>query len=171
MSLATGGLDITLPTTDATFSCFSQHGSTFVIVEAYMRYGGVNVNALQNLKNARNRGFQTDIYMCNCPGKDPYVQVSEMLNAVDSSYFDTVWVWVENNTSPGCSWSSSTPLKNCQYLRSLINGIQAKGLKVGVFSNPSFWRLAFQTLSYCPEVASVPLWYAAGDGSASFSGF
>jgi hypothetical protein len=165
------GLDIALSTTDATFSCFSQQGATFVIVQAYMGYGGVNSNALQNLKNARNRGFQTDIYMGNCPGKDAYVQINEMLNAVDRSYFDTVWVRVEPNSSPGCSWTSNSPQKNCQYLRSLINGIQSKGLKAGIFSSPSFWKSAFQTLSYCPEVASVPLWYGADDGQASFTGF
>ena len=170
-SMSKNGLDITQPTTDANFSCFSQQGATFVIVQGYLSHGGVNTNALQNLKNAKSRGFATDIYMSNCPGKASYTQANELLNAISPSYFDTVWVKVEPNTSPGCSWTSNTPQANCQYLRSLINAIQARGVKVGIFSTPTYWRDAFQNQAYCPEVANVPLWYGANDRSASFSGF
>jgi hypothetical protein len=78
---------------------------------------------------------------------------------------------VENNYNPGCSWQSNSPQRNCQYLRSLINGIQSKGAEVGIFSSPAYWKAAFQDLAYCPEVASFPLWFGADDGSATFSGF
>ena len=51
------GLDITLATSEATFSCFSQQTATFVVVQGYMDQGTVNPNALQNLKNAKTKGF------------------------------------------------------------------------------------------------------------------
>ena len=170
-TIARNGLDISTGVTDATFSCYSQAGHQFLIVQGYQGYGGLNTAALQNLKLAKNRGFDTDIYMANCPGKDAYSQVSEMMDSLTPDLYKRVWIRVENNYNPGCSWSSNSPQKNCQYLRSLVNGIQARGAEVGIFSSPAFWKAAFQDLTHCPEVSSLPLWYGADDGSASFSGF
>ena len=94
-----------------------------------------------------------------------------MFHALDPSDFNTAWIRVEPNLSPGCSWNSSSPEKNCQYLRNLINGIQARGVKAGIFSNPTYWYDTFRSTTFCPEVSHVPLWYGSDDGSASFSGF
>ncbi len=45
------------------------------MVQAYQPYGGVSPRAEQNLRQAKNRGFDTDIYMNFCNSKDPVAQV------------------------------------------------------------------------------------------------
>ena len=74
--MSKGGIDITLPYTDSVFACFARYNATFVVVQAYQGFGGMNTNALQNLQTAKTRGFPTDIFMNHCPGKDPIAQVN-----------------------------------------------------------------------------------------------
>ena len=88
--------------------------------------------------------------MNTCPGKDAYAQVNEMLTQISSTYFDTVWIRVEQNSSPGCSWLSNSPIKNCNYLRSLASAIQMRGIKVGIYSTAGYWKDVFQNSTYCP---------------------
>lgn len=109
--------------------------------------------------------------MNHCNAKNPSSQVNEMTNSLASDLYDTIWVRVEQNSSPGCDWSSNTPQFNCQYLKSLASAIQSKGKKAGIYSTTLGWKDAFQTLTYCPDVSNLPLWYGANDDSASFSSF
>ena len=89
-----GGVDVANGYTDYHFSCFAQNGASFAVVEAYMPYGGINSDAVTNLKFAKNRGFATDISMSHCPAKNPSDQVNEMFNAIPSNLYDRVWIRV-----------------------------------------------------------------------------
>ncbi len=68
------GIDIFQVYPDDTFTCFAQSAKSYVVVQAYQPYGGVSPRAEQNLRQAKNRGFQTDIYMNFCNSKDPVAQ-------------------------------------------------------------------------------------------------
>lgn len=84
-----------------------------------------------------------------CNSKDPVAQVRDMLNAIPANLFDTVWVRVEENSSPGCSLTVNTPQKSCDYLRSIVGYIEGKGLNVGIYSTILFWKKVFGTASFC----------------------
>jgi len=76
------GIDIFQVYPDDTFTCFVQQGLSYVAVQAYQPYGGRSPRADQNLRQAKNRGFKTDIYMNFCNSKDPVAQVKDMLDAI-----------------------------------------------------------------------------------------
>lgn len=69
------GLDIFQVYPDDTYTCFAQESKSYIVVQAYQPYGGVSPRAEQNLRQAKNRGFETDIYMNFCNSKDPVAQV------------------------------------------------------------------------------------------------
>jgi GH25 family lysozyme M1 (1,4-beta-N-acetylmuramidase) len=50
----------------------------------------------------------------------------------------------------------------------LIDGLEKKGKKVGVYTSPGEWGQVMGAQSNCKQAAKVPLWYATWDGSESF---
>ncbi len=165
------GVDVSQLFSTSTYQCMKSSGYTFVILRGYCSYGGVDHNAVQSLKNARAAGLITDIYMFPCRGKSAQAQVDEMVSGIDSSLYGMVWIDVETNPSPGCSWSGHDANSNCQFLTDVINAIKGKGKHLGIYASRYMWQSIFGSFSACPSVASQQLWYAHYDGSPSFSDF
>lgn len=168
---AVNGVDIANAMTTATFTCLKNSGNTFAIVRAYRSGGSLDLNAVSNLQNARAAGLSTDVYMFPCRGKNATTQVNELFNGVTNSLFSTVWIDVETNPSPGCSWSGHDATTNCNFLTEAINAIQAKGKTPGVYSSATMWQSIFGSTSACATASSAPLWYAHYDNVQSFSDF
>ena len=142
-----------------TFQCFVRNGAQFAVVQGFTNGGYVDTNALQNLKNIKNLGLNTDIFMRNCRGRDPVDQVNTMMDSLPENYYDTVWVYVEKDNSPGCDWSSYAETTNCAYLNSIAMAIQNRGKNFGVYSSVSDWTYAFKNVNGCPQMGQYPLWY------------
>lgn len=94
-----------------------------------------------------------------------------MMSSISSSLYGMVWLDVETNPSSGCSWKGHDATSNCQFVTDLINGIKAKGKKVGIYSSRYMWEDIFGSQSACQSAASQQLWYAHYDNSPSFSDF
>lgn len=169
--LAANGIDIATATTVSTFTCLKNAGNTFAIVRAYRSPGSLDTNANTNLQNARNAGLATDVYMFPCRGKNATSQVNEMISAISSSLYSTVWIDVETNPSSGCSWTGHDSASNCNFIIETINAIKAKGKTPGIYSSAVMWQGAVGSTSACPNAASVPLWYAHYDNVQAFSDF
>lgn len=165
------GVDVSQLFSTSTYQCMKSNGYEFAIIRGYCSYGGVDHNAVQGLRNAKAAGMITDIYMFPCRGKSAQAQVDEMFAGIDSSLYGMIWIDVETNPSPGCSWSGHDGNSNCQFLTDVINAIRAKGKHLGIYASRYMWQSIFGSFSACPSVASQQLWYAHYDGSTSFSDF
>ena len=171
MGSASKGVDVSDLFNLDTFQCFVRNGAQFAVVEAYTEYGIVNSNALQNLKALKNLGLQTDIFMRNCRSRSPTDQVNNMMDSLPTTYYDTVWVYVQKNDSPSCDWSSYTAETNCAYLNSIAMAILNRGKNVGFFSSVQDWTYAFKNVNACPQLGQYPLWYEYDDQVQSFNNF
>ena len=165
------GVDVSNLFNIDTFQCFVRNGAQFAVVQAFTSGGYVDNNALQNLKNLKNLGLRTDIFMRNCRGRDPVQQVNTMIDSLPGTYYDTVWVYVEKNTNPGCDWSSYMETTNCAYLNSIAQAIKNRGKNVGFYSSVSDWTYAFKNVNGCPSMGQYPIWYEYADDQQSFNNF
>lgn len=94
-----------------------------------------------------------------------------MFAAISTNLWGMVWIDVETNPSPGCSWSGHDANSNCQFVADILNRVRAKGKTPGIYATRYMWQSIFGSFSACPSVASAQLWYAHYDGSPSFSDF
>ena len=71
-----------------------------------------------------------------------------------------VWLDIESNTSPGCSYSSDKAA-NCKWLQSLVAAVKAAGVSVGIYTSiHEYELLVSDTAEDCAlGAADVPLWY------------
>lgn len=165
------GVDVSQPFSTSTFQCMKNAGYHFAIIRGYCSFGGLDSHAVQSLTNAKAAGLITDIYMFPCRSKSATAQVDQMFSGISSSLYGMVWIDVETNPSPGCSWSGHDGASNCQFLQDIVNHVKSKGKKVGIYATAYMWQTIFGSRSACPAVASSQLWYAHYDKSPSFSDF
>jgi hypothetical protein len=165
------GVDVSQLFPTSAYQCLKSNGYGFTIVRAYCSFGGVDHNAVQSLTNAKAAGMITDVYLFPCRSKNPATQVDEMMAAVPANLYGMVWIDVETNESPGCSWAGHDSNSNCQFLADLIARIKSHGKNLGIYATAYMWQSIFGSRNACPSVASQQLWYAHYDGSASFSDF
>ena len=119
----------------------------------------MDTNALQAIINSKAAGLSVDVYVVICRNSDAGSQIDAVFSAIDSSLFDYVWIKVEPNTTPGCSWSGYPELENCAFLAATVGQAQSYGKTVGVFSTANIWKQFFG--SSCDiGVSGIPLWYA-----------
>ncbi|CAM6002220.1 unnamed protein product [Sphagnum balticum] len=170
-TLCANGIDVASAVSTTTFNCLKTNGNTFVIVRAYRSTGAIDANTVQTLRNAKSSGLATDIYMFPCRGKNATTQVNEMTANVPSDLYSTVWIDIETNPSPGCSWSGHDATSNCNFLTEAINAVKAKGKTPGVYSSSSMWQSIFGSTTACSAAGSTPLWYAHYDNVQAFSDF
>mgnify|MGYP003683967685 CR=1 FL=1 len=91
--LSTFGVDVASKVTSSQFQCMKDsHKINYAIVRAWRSFGGIDANANETLKNAKNAGLETDIYMFPCRGKLPGDQAQEMMDKTDSTLYDKVWI-------------------------------------------------------------------------------
>lgn len=94
-----------------------------------------------------------------------------MFNYIPNNLFGMVWLDIETNSSPGCSWAGHDAASSCQFVTDLINRVKSHGKNVGIYATAYMWQTIFGSRSACPSVASQQLWYAHYDGNPSFSDF
>jgi GH25 family lysozyme M1 (1,4-beta-N-acetylmuramidase) len=148
-----------------------QNKSTFAIIQGFTEYGFTNNNAIQNLDSAKRLGLRTDVYLNICRGKDANTQITTFAKDVPQSLYNTIWVAIEKNLSPGCNWETYTAQSNCQYVQQLIAAAVNTGKKVGIYSSLIDWISIFRDKGACYQFGNYPLWYLSNDGVKSFSGF
>ena len=88
---------------------------------------------------------------------------------LESSY-GMIWLDIEINPSGGCGWGTDYTA-NCNYVNELISAVKSHGKKAGVYSSEYMWETIMGSRTACTSAASVPLWYAHYDNSASFSDY
>ena len=108
--------------------------------------------------------------MFPCRGKSAVQQANELVDSVYQSY-GMIWIDVEINPSSGCSWYSYSSSSNCDFVLELIDALEARGKKVGIYSSMYQWEESLGSNYACPEAAKVPIWYAHYDNRQTFSDF
>lgn len=165
---ATIGGDISGGYGTDTFKCTRDKGWDFVITRSYCSFGGVDPGAIGNLDSAKAAGIPyRDVYHFPCRGKNAQAQVKEDVDHVGKDRFGTLWFDIETNPSPGCGWSSDKG-SNCQFMRDLIDGGHAVGVRMGVYASEYMWG---SIMGDCDAAKDLPLWYAHYDGKQTFSDF
>jgi GH25 family lysozyme M1 (1,4-beta-N-acetylmuramidase) len=117
--------------------------------------------------------------MFPCRGKEADAQVQEMVKALSErrghlrqeleALYGTVWIDVETNTSPSCSWKSFTPQENCKYLSDLVRSLKNHAQKPGIYASAHMWEEILGSRTNCPDFKDLPLWYAHYDHDPSFA--
>jgi GH25 family lysozyme M1 (1,4-beta-N-acetylmuramidase) len=154
------------------YTCMKNAGITFANTRGYHSYGGLDQNAVKSLSNIKAAGLKADVYMFPCRGKEAAAQVTELVNGISASLYDTIWLDIETNTSPGCSWSGHDAASNCQFVMDLIGDLHAKSKKVGIYASRYMWGSIFGSYTACAQAATnIPLWYAHYDNTPSFADF
>ena len=87
------------------------------------------------------------------------------------SNYGTIWLDIETNTSPGCSWSSFSHESNCEFVNELVEVVKSRGKPVGIYASYYMWENIFGSPSNCPGHGALPLWYPHYDKDPSFSDF
>jgi hypothetical protein len=158
------------------FTCLAQQGYTLSIVRAYHSYGAIDVDAPNSIQRSNNAGLSTDVYMFPCRGKNASTQVNELVNYLEqmtqttgtASRYEfttgTIWLDVETNPSPGCTWAQGTGDSNCAYLKEVVDALEARGRSVGIYASGYMWNQIMGSKTACTSFSQYPLWYAHYDG-------
>ena len=101
----------------------------------------------------REAGLKTDTYMFPCRGKNATQQVNEMIDSIPGNLYDKIWIDIETNPSPGCSWNDPSADSNCQYTLELIAAIKARGKKLGVYASRYMWGSIFGSYTACVQAS------------------
>ena len=117
-------------------------------------------------------GLKTDVYMFPCRGKNATAQAHELIDSIPSDLYSRVWLDIESNPSPGCSWGDHNGTSNCDFTMELIKAVKGKGKSVGIYASKYMWTTIFSSQTACSQASvDVPLWYAHYDNNPSFSDF
>lgn len=120
----------------------------------------------------KQAGLHTDIYMFPCRGKDPAAQATLLLNSIPAALYEYIWIDIETNSSPGCSWSDHDATSNCKFVMELLEFFRSKAKKVGIYASHYMWGNIFSSFTACPQAATgTPLWYAHYDYKMTFDDF
>ena len=109
--------------------------------------------------------------MFPCRNKSADTQVYELVTAMGVTSYGIVWINVETNPSPDCSWNSPLSKFNCQFVNDIVNYLKANGKTPGIYSNYYMWETIMGSAGSCTILGSLPLWYAHYDNKASYDDF
>eukprot|EP00830_Metopus_es_P021226 TRINITY_DN877_c0_g5_i1.p1 TRINITY_DN877_c0_g5~~TRINITY_DN877_c0_g5_i1.p1 ORF type:complete len:253 (+),score=50.35 TRINITY_DN877_c0_g5_i1:2-760(+) len=124
---------------------------TRMVFRGYQSIGKVDPYIQKNLELATKAGIVADVYMNPCffCGK-PEVQVAELTDSLKAHKINMIWVSIEG------SWSMDAA-KNQLFAKGLVAALQAKSIKVGIFTFAPTWaRIMGKDFSGLSE---LPLWY------------
>jgi len=166
------GVAVVGPLTQTAFKCLAQNQLTgssnlFAIIRVYQVSGtpGIDPNAYQTLININTvtvaGGYNIHTYMEICRGTDPTSQVTAVVNQISIDLYETIFIKVEPNTTPGCSWEGYNKTDNCNFLTEAINAVNSLNIgRSGVFSTAHIWESYFG--NDCNSISTVTkyLWYA-----------
>lgn len=160
------GIDVAGLVNASAWACIAAASVDWTATRAWHSYGAFDKNAIANLGGAVSAGIPSnDVYLFPCPTKDASQQASDMLKALGSNFSGKVWIDVEYNPSPGCSWSSIST--GCVFLRETVATIQQQGVGVGVYSSHYDWNNTVGLDCQLQGEYDLSLWYAHYDGVAT----
>jgi hypothetical protein len=162
------------------YTCMKNLGYEHSIIRAYHSYGAIDTVAADNIHLSNLAGLSTDVYMFPCRGKNATLQVTELIDYLDSlmkipgtaSRYEyqtgTIWLDIETNPSSGCTWNQGTGDSNCLFVKEIITAIEAKGRAVGIYATAYMWNQIMGSKDTCDIFSKYPLWYAHYDGKENF---
>jgi GH25 family lysozyme M1 (1,4-beta-N-acetylmuramidase) len=166
------GVDVSQLFSAENYTCMKNNNITFVVARGFCSFGGMDTHAVQSLTNIKNAGLKGDTYMFPCRGKSATEQAAAIVAGIPATLYETIWIDVETNPSPGCSWSGHDSASNCAFMMELITALKNKGKKVGIYASRYMWGSIFQTYDACGQASvNTPLWYAHYDNTPSFNDF
>jgi GH25 family lysozyme M1 (1,4-beta-N-acetylmuramidase) len=173
VAFASNGVDLSTLATVENFQCLvDTQNVTFVVLRGYRSFGSLDPNIKANLKNAQDAGiFFTDVYLFPCRGKSPVDQANELIDHLSDVDYNYIWVDVETNSSPGCSWAASTAEENCNFLEQMVNQISKRGRAPGIYASSYMWTQIMGSASACPKFKALPIWYPHYDKTQTFNDF
>ena len=162
------GVDVAVAVNASQWQCLAKAGVQWSVARGWHSYGAMDQQCESNLKGAAAAGIkQRDVYLFPCRGKPASEQVATMLRSLDPSTFHRVWLDVEENPSPGCSWSDPHEEDNCAFVTALALAVQSTaGVPLGVYSNHHDWNRTVGDHCILPGELP-PLWYAHYDRDPS----
>ena len=87
--------------------------------------------------------------MFPCRSHGAEAQAKGLMNGLKGLNHGKIWIDVEENPSPGCSWASHTKSSNCEYIVSLIHALKKEGANVGVYTSEYEWSLVVGSRGAC----------------------
>ena len=72
-----------------------------------------------------------------------------MINELGDSQYGTIWMDVETNPAPGCSWANFSPASNCDYLRQLVDAVHANNKVPGIYASQYMWTQIMGSATAC----------------------
>ena len=158
--------DVSTFVTGDQWQCLATYNCTGAIVRAWRSNGSLDPNAAATMQEASNVLQSVDAYMFPCVKCGDYQgQVDSMLNDIEASTFNKVWLDVE-----GEQYWYDDPQLNLQIFELLIERLIARLGKdrVGVYCSPNSWSSLMGNL-YTPFSSMLPLWYPHYDGTPNFT--
>jgi GH25 family lysozyme M1 (1,4-beta-N-acetylmuramidase) len=154
------GVDVSQPVSPSQAACQRKGSVVFGVARAWHSFGSFDPNALTTLASWQKAGIAADVYLFPCAGSNASAQVGSMLQGLRSSNFSRVWLDIESNTSPGCSWGSSKKA-NCAFAQELLAALAAHGQAAGVYTSIHEYSLLLSDSAEGCQLAQpkVPLWY------------
>ena len=84
-------------------------------------------------------GLATDLFLRPCRGKSAKFQIDAIVLAIDSQYYDHLWIYLQENKNSGCHWGTDYK-SNCEYIRTMIGQIKYFETKAGIYTESAFYK-------------------------------
>ncbi len=161
------GLDVSQRVTTDQWKCLRGLNYSFAMTRGYRSIGEHDVNATDNINDARSAGISPidyyiyPCYKCSMSAEEQIVSSVRHMDALGAPY-DMIWLDVET------PWSDDLKA-NRVFFESMLSGAARTTAKFGIYSSLYQWRLLFG-LDYNVG-GSFPLWYARYDFKVSMDEF
>ena len=163
------GFDAIQSMSVATLQCLHNNGYRFYVARVWESIGRIDSTGFQNIKNAHAAGFPyVDGYVFPCHKSGCASPANQIAAAIDSIHSNgvkigTLWLDIETQDWPG---DHNT---NRNFITAMANEAIAKGVTVGVYTNPHNWGTIVG--NDWTGMAKHPLWWANWSGQQNFNGF
>lgn len=152
---------------ESTFKCFKDHHIEFISIQSWEQDGSINPHFKSNYETAKKVGIsEVDTYAFVCDNFSADHICDGVKDALPKGFDGHVWLDIEPS---GDCWTKGDKV---EFVASVAETCQKKGLKMGVYSSLGSWAGVMGSDSAkAAALHKLPLWYAHYDGSASFSDF
>lgn len=139
-ALAVIGFDGIQPLSVSTLQCLHKEGYRFFIARAWESSGNYDYTGIQNIKNARNAGFEyVDAYLFPCLSSGcahAANQVEATIDKLKSSGAKIGMLWLDIERY---AWPANLA-SNRNFISAMVSKAQSMGVKVGIYSNYYNWQ-------------------------------
>jgi hypothetical protein len=163
------GVDVSTPVSSASARCMRASNVSFAVARAWHSYGGFDSAAPGTVAAWQAAGINASVYLFPCAlgsGPSPRYSADEQVGWVmgnltaSGTKVERVWLDIEENTSPGCEWSSTDLAANCAFYTSLIDSLTSRAIPWGVYASiHEFTLLLSKDPAGCAVGNAGPLWY------------